>query len=158
MSDKNTELITTFYQAFVNGDAEKMISCYHDDIVFEDPAFGALEGEQAKEMWRMLLHRAKGTLKITFSDVQGHQTGGNASWKAEYIFSKTNRKIVNHIQATFKCKNGKILMHTDSFDLWKWSHQALGINGLLLGWTPFMKKQIQKQTNQLLDEWIKNKK
>lgn len=157
MSDKNIQLITTFYQAFKDGDAEKMVACYHNDIVFEDPAFGVLHGERAMEMWRMLLHRAKGTLKISYFDVHSDNLNGKASWKAEYIFSKTNRKIVNHIQASFEFKDGKLSKHTDSFDLWKWSHQALGLKGLLLGWTPFMKKQIRKQTNQLLDGWIKSK-
>ena len=158
MADKNAELITTFYQAFVNGDAETMISCYHNDIVFEDPAFGKLKGDRAKEMWRMLLKRAKGTLKVTFSDVKAEKSTGKASWRAEYIFSKTNRNIINDIQASFEFKDGKISKHTDAFSLWKWSQQAFGIKGLLLGWTPFMKHQIQKQTNQLLDEWIKKKK
>ena len=48
------QLIKDFYQAFAALDAETMASCYHKDILFEDPAFGVLKGEKAKNMWRML--------------------------------------------------------------------------------------------------------
>ena len=32
--------IEKFYTAFTNNDAEAMVACYHDNIIFEDPAFG----------------------------------------------------------------------------------------------------------------------
>jgi hypothetical protein len=35
--------------------------------------------------------------------------------------------------------------HTDSFDLWKWSGQALGFKGKFLGWAPFVHKAIRQQ-------------
>lgn len=47
-------IIEKFYQAFENFDAEGMIEYYHNEIKFEDPAFGVLRGEKAKNMWRML--------------------------------------------------------------------------------------------------------
>ena len=40
MSDANSALITRFYQAFQRLDAEAMVACYSDDIVFSDPVFG----------------------------------------------------------------------------------------------------------------------
>jgi len=43
-------LIEKFYTAFQNKDAEIMISCYHDDIIFCDPAFGEINGDDAKAM------------------------------------------------------------------------------------------------------------
>ena len=52
------DLIDRFYTAFANQDAETMASCYSDDIVFEDPAFGELHGDDARDMWRMLCGRA----------------------------------------------------------------------------------------------------
>jgi ketosteroid isomerase-like protein len=41
------DLIETFYRAFAALDAEAMAACYHDEVTFEDPAFGQLQGEQA---------------------------------------------------------------------------------------------------------------
>ncbi len=52
-------VIEKFYQAFEELDAESMIECYHNEIIFEDPAFGVLKGEKAKNMWRMLCDSQK---------------------------------------------------------------------------------------------------
>ena len=34
-----------------------MISCYHDNIIFSDPAFGELKGDDAKAMWQNALQK-----------------------------------------------------------------------------------------------------
>ena len=44
--------------------------------------------------------------------------------------------------------DGKIIKHTDIFDLWEWSKQALGVSGYLLGWSGFMKNKILFQEKQ----------
>ena len=57
--------------------------------------------------------------------------------------------------ATFEFEDGKIIKHTDDFDLWKWTKQALGFLGYLLGWSSFMKNKIQSKTTILLSNYIK---
>lgn len=130
-----------------------MVSCYGDGIIFSDPAFGTLQGDEAKNMWRMLINNAKGKITITHDNVKADDQHGSADWIAEYDFSKTGRRVINKISARFEFAGGKIVRHTDHFDLWKWSEQALGWKGYLLGWTPFMKKQIRKQANALLKKY-----
>jgi ketosteroid isomerase-like protein len=149
----NAELITQFYTSFARADAEGMVSCYHDEIQFEDPAFGLLKGEDAKKMWRMLIKRSKGEIRISFSNVQANEKTGNANWRAEYVFSQTGRNVVNVVSAQFEFRDGKIIKHTDTFNMWKWSRQALGFSGFLLGWTGFMQKKIQSRTKSLLVNW-----
>ena len=151
----NSELISHFYTAFINGNAEEMVSCYNDDIVFADPAFGTLKGEDAKNMWRMLVERSKGDIKITFNNVKANDKTGSAHWEAHYTFTQTGRPVINKISAQFEFKDGKIIKHTDTFDLWTWSKQALGFKGYLLGWSSFMQKQINKQTAALLKAYVK---
>jgi len=154
MSQNQKRIITAFYEAFSKGKAEGMVSHYHNDIVFEDPAFGQLKGEEAKAMWKMLIERSKGNIKITYSQVEADADKGSALWEAAYIFGPDKRKVVNKISATFEFKDGKIIRHTDRFDVWKWASQALGWKGWLLGWTPIMKKQIQKQSRGLLKKYM----
>ncbi len=149
----NSELITSFYKAFTKRDTEAMVNCYHTDIQFKDPAFGILKKEDAKNMWRMLISRSKGNIKITFNNVTANEKTGSANWVAEYIFSQTGRKVINIISAEFEFADGKIIKHTDNFDLYKWSKQALGLKGYLLGWTAFMRKQIQQQSGKLLKKY-----
>lgn len=144
----NKQLIEKFYHSFANGDAEGMVSCYAADVVFTDPAFGILHGDDAKAMWRMLMQN-KG-VKVTFSNVTADDNIGSADWVAEYTFSRTGRKVVNRVSAKFEFKDGLIIKHTDTFDVWKWAGQAMGPVGWLLGWTPFMRNKIQQQARGLL--------
>ncbi len=149
----NTELVNKFYTAFQQKKSEEMISCYHDEIEFSDPAFGKLRGEKAKNMWKMLC-QGSNELKIEFSDVVENGDIVGAQWHARYTFGKTNRKVHNIIHAQFEFKNEKIIKHTDSFNLRKWAGQALGFKGYLFGWTFFFKKNLQLQTNYMLEKFI----
>jgi len=130
-----------------------MVDCYSSDIHFRDPAFGDLYGKDAMNMWRMLVRNSKGDLKISFSGVHADQKSGSAKWVAVYTFSKTGRPVVNKITAEFEFRDGKIIRHFDHFDLWKWTRQALGLPGYLLGWTAFMKNKINKQANAALAKY-----
>lgn len=143
--NSNEKLIEKFYTALTNQDATTMASCYHTNIVFQDPVFEILKGSEATRMWQMLILNSKGNLKIDLSNVTANNNSGSATWIATYNFSKTNRKVINHINATFEFKDGLIIKHIDKFDLWKWSSQAFGLKGLLLGWTGFMQRKITEQ-------------
>lgn len=150
----NQELITHFYNSFDRGDAEIMAGIYHDDVIFNDPAFGQLKGEEVRNMWRMLISRSRGDMKITLKTVKADEHKGNAEWTAEYTFGPDSRKVLNSIKAEFEFKDGKIISHTDHFDLWGWSKQALGWKGHLFGWSSFLQKGIQKKTQSLLKAFI----
>lgn len=147
-------LVTEFYTAFANGDPKKMIACYHQNIGFEDPAFGRLSGDRARKMWEMLLSNKAASPEITFSNVEIEGNRGSANWEAKYVFGPKKRHVHNTIKATFRFEDGKIIDHKDVFNLWKWSRQALGPSGVLLGWSPIMKKKIRSITNKQLDIYI----
>lgn len=149
----HNEIIDQFYTAFNKGDIESMLACYHEQVQFEDPAFGKLNATQAKDMWTMLLQRSNGNVEVEHFNVISEGDTGSAEWIARYPFGKKQRPVVNHIKAQFQFKDGKIINHHDHFDVWKWSSQALGLAGQLLGWTPFMKKKIQSQSLQLLQNY-----
>ena len=152
-------VIEDFYEAFANLDAKSMVKHYHPDVVFTDPAFGELKGDHAKNMWRMLCYSQKNKdFVVKFSDVKSDESQGSANWEAFYTFSKTNRKIHNVIHAEFKFKDGLIIKHTDTFNLYKWSQMAFGLSGYLLGWSGFFKKKLNAQTQQLLAKFEKNSK
>lgn len=143
-----------FYSAFAKGDAETMNSLYADQVEFEDPAFGKLKGDRAKMMWNMLLERSQGNLKIDYTIIESTENTALVNWEARYPFSKTGRQIHNKISAHLTIEDGKIIKHTDHFNLWKWSQQAFGIKGLMMGWTPFFRKKLQQQTRGLLVKFM----
>jgi ketosteroid isomerase-like protein len=145
-------LITRFYSAFANRDWATMASCYHTDVHFTDPAFD-LRGPRAGQMWRMLCTQGR-DLQLTFSDVRADDKVGAARWDARYTFSKTGRKVWNQINAEFEFRDGLIHRHIDRFDFWRWSRQALGVPGLMLGWSSFLRGQVQKQAARGLDAFM----
>ncbi|MCR9066605.1 MAG: nuclear transport factor 2 family protein [Cytophagales bacterium] len=150
------ELLQKFYGAFKKRDAETMASCYHQDITFNDPAFGKLYGKDAGDMWRMLCGNAT-DLDITYEILQADEEKGLVQWKADYTFNKTGRKVHNVVLAKIRFKDGLIIEHTDSFNLHTWAKQAMGFQGWLLGNTPFFRQKLRATTNGMLKKFQSKK-
>ncbi len=146
----HAQLITKFYEAFASKDAETMASCYADDVTFSDPVFTKLDGEQARNMWRMLIARGK-DLEVTFSDVVASERIVTAHWEAKYTFSATGRFVHNKIDARFEIEDGLIKSHRDVFDFYAWTRMALGPMGALLGWSPIVQNKVRRQAMAGLD-------
>lgn len=142
-------LIEKFYTAFQNKEPGTMVSCYDDEVVFTDPVFGELKGDDAKAMWAMLCRNAR-DLRVEVSPINASLKKGSAHWEAWYTFSKTGRKVHNVVDAAFEFKDSKIVKHTDNFNLHQWASQALGWKGWLFGGTASFKNKMQIQTHKLL--------
>ena len=155
--EENKQVIERFYSAFQKLDYKTMQDCYSDDIVFSDPVFLVLYGDDAKAMWEMLCKNAK-EFSLTFSDIEllDHEYA-TCKWVATYTFSKTGNRVVNNIKAFMKLKDGKIIEHSDAFRLSTWIGQALGWKGILFGWTGFMKRAVQKNAKKNLLNFIEKK-
>jgi ketosteroid isomerase-like protein len=136
----NEQLITRFYECFARRDASGMAACYAPDVHFSDEVFD-LRGVHAANMWRMLLKSPD--LRLTYSNVQADDLAGRAHWDAHYTFGASGRRVHNSIDAEFVFKDGLITRHRDRFDFWRWSRQALGPSGLLLGWTPLVRNKVR---------------
>lgn len=136
------QVLERFYTAFAQRDWATMGTCYHNDARFSDPVFTDLDAAGVRAMWKMLL--TSGTdLRIEFRVLEENATGGKVHWDAYYTFSKTGRKVHNSIDATFTLKDDLILIHRDHFDFWRWSRQALGTPGLILGWSTWLRSKVQ---------------
>lgn len=150
MDTNRDEIINKFYSAFQKLDDEQMNSCYSPDIVFFDPVFGLLHGNEARAMWQMLCKNAR-DFSLTYGNIQ-HLDGeySTCDWVASYTFSKTGKKVINKIRANMRFANGMITEHSDAFSLHKWSSQALGFSGWLLGWNSFFQRKIKNQARRSL--------
>lgn len=155
--DANEQMISNFYTAFQQRDAAAMNACYSDDIVFYDPVFELLEHGRAKDMWEMLCKNAK-DLSISFGNIKAlDEEYYTCDWVASYTFSQTGRKVVNNVKAHMKLLDGKIVEHSDAFSLHKWSKQALGFSGWLLGWNSFFQRKIKNKARRNLMAFIEKK-
>lgn len=145
-------LIERFYRAFQQRDATAMAACYHRRAVFRDPVFD-LAGPAIGAMWAMLCGRAP-DLRIEFDAVHAEGDHGSAEWQAWYRFSQTGRPVHNVIHAQFRFADGLIVEHVDRFDFWRWSRQALGLPGLLLGWSPLLRGKVRAQAQARLEQFL----
>lgn len=146
MRDPHVQLITDFYGAFARRDATGMCACYADDVVFSDPVFPRLVGDEARGMWRMLCARGEAAkLRVAASGIEADGNGVRAHWEAHYDFTATGRPVHNVIDAEFVIRDGLIIQHTDRFDLWRWCGMALGPAGRVLGWLPPLQNTVRKR-------------
>jgi ketosteroid isomerase-like protein len=149
----NEGLIERFYGAFAEGDGAAMAACYAPEVRFSDPVFPDLRGAEAGAMWRMLTGRAP-DLRIELLEHEANGDRGWARWRANYTFTQTGRPVVNEVRASFRFADGLIAEHRDEFDFHRWSRQALGPSGLVLGWTPLLRSAVRRRARSGLDEFL----
>lgn len=139
-----------FYDAFSRHDGESMAQMYDRDARFFDPVFRELDRESVQDMWRMLCRRSKDLrieYQIVSTDPEGTIKGTmegyvTVRWDAYYTFKKTGRKVHNIVTSRLLIKNGKIFSQDDDFDLYRWTRQAFGILGVIVGWTPMFHNKV----------------
>lgn len=148
----NEQLLETFYNAFAVRDYAAMQACYHPAAEFDDAVF-MLKGKQVGAMWHML-SEGGADLQATHRDILANDASGHAHWEARYTFSTTGRKVHNIIEAEFQFQAGRILVHHDRFNFWRWSSMALGPTGLFLGWTPVVHNKVRATARGRLDRFI----
>lgn len=130
-----------------------MAACYDPDAIFTDEVFQLQNGKEIAAMWHYLCESGR-DLSIEFSNVRADEHTGRARWEAYYTFSRTGRRVHNIIEANFEFRNGKISRHADRFPFWRWSRQAFGITGWLLGWAPFLKNKVRNTAMKSLMRFI----
>ncbi len=153
MPSGNDSVIRRLYEAMDAHDGDSMAALYAADARLEDPVFGPLTGEEAGNMWRLLTSRSK-DLRVELAEHGQEGDRGTARWVASYTFTPTGRAVTNDIRASFRFRDGLIVEHVDRFDFWRWSRQALGPPGLLLGWTPLLRKKVGGQARAGLDKFM----
>lgn len=131
-----------YWQALGEKDAEAMAACYADDARFRDPIFH-LTGQDIGKMWMGLFGGAD-DLEIETGALRQVEGAWRGQWVASYTFTKTGRQVHNVITTTMRVRKGKIVEQIDSFPFWKWSRMALGLPGLVLGWSPMMRRKVRK--------------
>lgn len=135
-------VLDRFYSAFAQKDWAAMAACYHPDAEFSDPVFRHLRADEVRAMWKMLLNN-DAPMRVTHQVEMEDDAKGVCEWQAFYSFSATRRPVHNIIRSVFEFRDGLIYRQQDRFDFWRWSRQALGTSGLLLGWTSMLRNKVR---------------
>jgi hypothetical protein len=151
--------IERFYAAFANLDGATMQSCYADNARFEDEAFQLSGARSIGAMWRMLCENARmngiANWKLEVSGIDSDGKRGRAHWEAHYVFGEGRRRVHNRIDAEFQFDDaGRIVRHRDRFSFWNWARQALGVPGLLLGWSGWLRAKVRQRAARQLQRWL----
>jgi len=145
----NAATIARFYSAFAALDAAAMTACYAPAASFADEVFTLQGRDNIGAMWTMLCAASAangpGQWRLEVANISADDLRGSADWQAWYRFSATGRAVHNRIHASMRFRDGLIAQHQDSFSFWAWSRQALGLPGLLLGWSPFLRAKVVAQ-------------
>ena len=132
------------YAAFSQLDGAAMAACYAENATFDDEAFSLKGRREIGGMWTMLCDGTKAKARDAWR-LESRVTGErSAHWEAWYRFTATGRLVHNIIDSEFEFgPDGLITRQRDRFDFWRWSRQALGAPGWLLGWTPFLRNKVR---------------
>ena len=145
----NAATIARFYAAFAALDAAAMSACYASDARFADEVFTLQGRDNIGAMWTMLCAASAangaGQWRLEVANIVADDLNGSADWQVWYRFSATARAVHNRIHASMNFRDGLIARHQDSFSFWAWARQALGLPGLLLGWSPFLRARVVAQ-------------
>ena len=144
-----------FYDAMMVRDWYTMGLLYAEHATFSDPVFPILNAKGVRLMWQMLLSRADEDFGIEVDIQEDTPARARVHWTAHYKFSATGRPVSNRISTQMHFAAGKIVRQQDDFSLWRWSRQALGIQGALLGWTPIVRNRIREQAAAALTNFAK---
>jgi hypothetical protein len=147
----NAKLVTGFYEAFNRRDPGPMRAAYAPNAVFSDAVFPNLEGPAIGDMWSMLCERAQ-DFRVEFRDAIADDSNGSAHWEAYYLFGG-KRHVHNILDATFTFSQGLIVKHHDAMNFWRWSRQALGPLGVVLGWSGLVQRLVQSQSRAALAKY-----
>lgn len=155
----NQTTLNQFYEAFSQLDPDRMATCYAENAQFDDEAFSLRGKREVMGMWRMLCGATqaggRADWRLEWRDVLADDATGQAHWEAHYRFSASKRLVHNIVDARFTFDaDGRILAHHDKFNFWRWSRLALGVPGLVLGWSPFFRAQVRKQARANLDKYL----
>jgi hypothetical protein len=97
-------------------------------------------------MWKMLLERSNGNLKVIFLTVKPMNLWALLYGRLPIYLVKPIKWWSIHCRSQFQFKNGLIIKH-DEFDLYKWSKQAFELLFYLDGQDFFKRKFNNRRKN-----------
>jgi hypothetical protein len=154
MNEINLGTIQRFYTAFQQLDAAGMNSCYAADIMYSDPVYGLLRGEEVHALWEMTCRDVK-DFSLRFSNITSDDDEYyTCDWQMTYLYPPTGRRVVSNGKAYMQLNNGVIAGHSDGYKYYRWCRQAYGLTGLVFGWSGFMHKRVRRAAIRRLNRFM----
>lgn len=151
------QALERFFDAMQRCDTEALRTSYHPALRFDDPLISTTSvGDRLDWCGMLWSPRDADGQRIWQLELEEVRTRGalaTARWNLRYRYTPTKRLIDQALHSHFSFDaDGRITTQRDSFDFWRWSRQAHGLLGLLLGWTPLMWDQAREQARASLED------
>ncbi len=151
--------IVDFYAAFKRLDPAAMQAAYAPEARFSTPLFQLQGAEQIGALWAMLCdaidRRSLDQWRLEVSEVEATAQRGRARWQPHWRIRASGCVVQGVTDAAFSFDSrGRILSHDECFSFWHWSRQALGLRGVLLGWTPLWRDHVGAWARQSLHDYL----
>ncbi|ANH80850.1 cyclase [Niabella ginsenosidivorans] len=153
----NIEIIDRFFTAFGNLNDRDLNALYSDDVIYSDPLFGLLQGQQVKEKWELVCKSVKELQLTVIKKEEIDHEYATCQWKAEYVSASTGKPVIFYSKSFMRFADGRITEHSEGFRLTQWIAQVYGIKGRLFGWLNFMKRKVQAEYQERLNKYSKSK-
>lgn len=153
----NKQVVEKFYEAFSRRNAAIMNSCYAEDIVYSNPVYGLLQGQEVHCMWELFCKEVH-HFSLTFGTItEIDEEYITCNWTAKYNDIVTGRQIIKKAKAFMRINKGIIVEHSDAFNINTWMTQHFGWKGYLFGWTYYMKRSVFKKARKRLKTYMNNR-
>ncbi|RKR82268.1 SnoaL-like protein [Mucilaginibacter gracilis] len=149
----NEKLILDFYDNLRKGDVKKIGNFYAKNATFRDPIFISLNASQASAMWAMVVKEKDFQIDIKKIDISDRFLTADCTliWTCE-----NGKKVLNDITSRFAFNtDGKILLHSNHFDVYKLVKQTTGTIGVLFGWTKVLRNRTRRLAAEKLNYFMK---
>ena len=73
----------------------------------------------------------------------------------ENTINYTKYYNAKYFDLEFIFKDGKIISHKDSFNMYSWCKMAFGFVGIIFGWSFYFQIKLKRMANKRLDSFIK---
>lgn len=149
LSQTASAVVNRFFESYQRSDWQSMARCYHDKASFSDPIYPDLREENIVYLWFSRLSKHQ-SIDLQYRVVFADERKAQVEWTAISPFNGKAVKIEG--LSTFALWDETIVRHVDEFSFVKWSRQAQGLKGWLLGGSRFYQARVQRSARSQLEQ------
>jgi hypothetical protein len=143
------QVLHRYQQAFSQGSIESIKRCYASDVIYFDPLYGYLHGDQVGYMWASKFAEFA-TYTISTGELADQ---GDGYYNMKYDIAYTSRSqmsIKMAVQCFFKIDDERIVEQSEAFSVHELLRQERGLIGHLMGWNRMMQQSRKNKARRML--------
>jgi hypothetical protein len=158
----NQEIVEKFLICYQNHDFNGMHDYLDSSVIFSDFAFDKIQDKEVRAMWHWFCipySPRKDPVNVPECKVIKAEDGTvKAEYRVSYLYGDEQRPVDYWIKSSFRVKDNKIIEQRDTFRSFlqfvKFTGMAFGFPGLVVAWTPLLRKTVRKKAAEKLNKFM----